>query len=161
MSEACEPDVYGRPLHGTKRCLLCDFQGEFLHWSRSCHVGQTKREECIKCGFITVQVFERVEVPREDLDTVGFAPAPDEPLPQERPMMDWWFSLEESAAADGGEDHRVVTCPECGTPALAVIVVESVGTSEYEDVIGHACTDFSAQRQAWLLFVHPEEADPA
>lgn len=87
-----EPGPYGNPLHGTKRCLLCDFQGEFLHWSRTCAVGQTKREECIKCGFVTTHVFERVEVPSEDLDTIGMDLDPMDPLPEERPMTSWWYT---------------------------------------------------------------------
>lgn len=102
MSEADRhaPGEYGHPLHGTKRCLLCDFQIEFLHWSLTCEVGQTKREECIKCGFVTAQVFERVEVPSEDLDTLGLDLDPTDPLPDERPMMDWWYTPAEEGSMD-------------------------------------------------------------
>lgn len=91
-AEPHEPGMYGTPLHGTKRCLLCDFQGEFLRWARSSVVGQTKREECVKCGFVTVHVLERVEVPSEDLDTLCMTLDPDEPLPENRPMTDWWYT---------------------------------------------------------------------
>lgn len=72
--------------HGTSRCLLCDFQGGFLHWGGS-DVGDKSVEVSPQCGFETSHVLERIEIPSEELDTLGVDLIPMDPLSEERPMM--------------------------------------------------------------------------
>lgn len=86
-------------LEGTERCLLCDFQGRFVYTGgpEDLQVGATWTENCIKCGFHTTHVLEAVEVPSEDLDTLCMDLDPMEPLPDERPMMNWWYTPPQEA----------------------------------------------------------------